>query len=576
MSQSSWVSALIFSQCLLVSLSAKAPQEPCPDTTRPMRVTVRHIEANGIGYQDGYTTLEGFFSPPSPYKEKWLPFADLRGHVFNNGKMAANTGIGIRYLQSSRLWGANAYYDYRNTRHTHYNQVAFGLETLGKLWDAKINGYLPVGSKISPYYGVRFSHFTGHTAYLSYKQEYALKGINAEAGYHVDHFQKVPLYFAAGPYYLAGQGHNVWGGQLRVAAHLLPYVKIEGNTSYDNAFRWIGQGQISLTLPFGGKKAAKAFAKKPCSSSRALHERLRQGVDRFEIIPTATKKEQSPATNPLTSSPWVFWFVSNTSHSLGTWESPYPTLAEAQSASQPYQAIYVLPGDGTATGLNQGIHLQEEQWFLGAATDVLLPTTLGPVLIPAQASFKPLLTASGDIVTLANHNVVSGFSFQIQQPNTHGLIGSNVSYLTALSNDFVSKGVNNTNGIYLTGASSGDLLVDACSFDGFTYNSGNNGNGIYIDEDVSLNQLTVQNSRFSNLGRVAGKLQGNGILNLGTITTLTAVQNNFSTLLNSGIRVKAANRQLQEKPQTASCMAGRISRIQISSNALRSGLPSTR
>lgn len=29
----------------------------------PARVTVRHIEPNGIGYKQGYTTLEGFFAP---------------------------------------------------------------------------------------------------------------------------------------------------------------------------------------------------------------------------------------------------------------------------------------------------------------------------------------------------------------------------------------------------------------------------------------------------------------------------------------------------------------------------------
>ena len=32
-----------------------------------MRVTARHIESNGIGYNQGYTTLEGFFSPMSPW-----------------------------------------------------------------------------------------------------------------------------------------------------------------------------------------------------------------------------------------------------------------------------------------------------------------------------------------------------------------------------------------------------------------------------------------------------------------------------------------------------------------------------
>ena len=93
-----------------------------------MRLTARHIEANGVGYNQGYTTLEGFFSSPNLERKDWVPFLDLRGHVFNNGKWAANAGVGARYLDDTRVWGGNIYYDYRNTTHQHYNQVALGVE----------------------------------------------------------------------------------------------------------------------------------------------------------------------------------------------------------------------------------------------------------------------------------------------------------------------------------------------------------------------------------------------------------------------------------------------------------------
>ena len=64
---------------------------------------MRHIEAGGIGYDEGYTTIEGFVTPiyPNkwlPFKDEWLPFADLRLHIFNDGRPALNAGIGIRYL----------------------------------------------------------------------------------------------------------------------------------------------------------------------------------------------------------------------------------------------------------------------------------------------------------------------------------------------------------------------------------------------------------------------------------------------------------------------------------------------
>ncbi|MDE3045922.1 MAG: inverse autotransporter beta domain-containing protein [Verrucomicrobiota bacterium] len=61
------------------------------------------------------------------------PFLDARGHVFDNGKWAANAGVGLRTLKGTRAYGINAYYDYRNTGRFHSNQIGAGLESLGEL-----------------------------------------------------------------------------------------------------------------------------------------------------------------------------------------------------------------------------------------------------------------------------------------------------------------------------------------------------------------------------------------------------------------------------------------------------------
>ncbi len=63
--------------------------------TRHYRTTLRHIESGGIGYEDGYTTLEAFLAS-DPSKWAVTPFLDARGHVFDNGKWAANAGVGLR------------------------------------------------------------------------------------------------------------------------------------------------------------------------------------------------------------------------------------------------------------------------------------------------------------------------------------------------------------------------------------------------------------------------------------------------------------------------------------------------
>src|SRR5580658_7202074 len=139
----------------------KEPKEGCPPGPQHMRAAVRHIEAGGIGYNTGYSSLDVFLAT-DPNKWRVMPFLDLRGHVFNNGTYAANGGIGARGMWGCRAYGINGYYDFRNTNRRNYNQVGAGLETLGKLWDLRVNGYLPVGKKLSHPYEIEFAGFSGN------------------------------------------------------------------------------------------------------------------------------------------------------------------------------------------------------------------------------------------------------------------------------------------------------------------------------------------------------------------------------------------------------------------------------
>lgn len=243
--------------------SIAAPQE-CECILKNEQVQLRHIEGKGIGYDQGYTTIQAFFTP---HFESFVPLFDFRGHVFDDGKFAANAGVGLRLLHSYVL-GINAYYDYRQTHHFHYNQAALGLEALGKRIDFRINGYLPIGRKQSV-----FNH-----QYNAHKKEWAFKGGNAEVGVHLFKGAKLAVYGAAGPYYFEGKGKNAWGGQARFSAAFLEHVRFEVSGSYDRVFKWIGQGQLSLMYFFGPKMKLK------CIDEVLLRERAAQWVDRFEMI----------------------------------------------------------------------------------------------------------------------------------------------------------------------------------------------------------------------------------------------------------------------------------------------------
>ena len=450
----------------------------CGQAKRPNRVTARHIEPNGIGYNQGYTTLEGFFSPIHPFGEnnQWLPFLDLRGHVFNSGRLAANAGVGLRYIGQRAVFGINGYYDYRNTKRQHYNQVAAGLEAIGKVWDFRINGYLPVGKKTSRYYHTRFEEFSGHSLILSRKKEFAFRGANAEIGVHIDHFKSVPFYFAAGPYYLNGQGKTTWGGQARARIEFWDYFCAEGNVSYDHLFRWIGQGQLGFTIPFGGRREVKRNYNYDCSHTVALTTRALQKVDRFEMIPVHHKHVYTKAIDPVTGDPYVFWFVDNTSHSLGTFESPYPELMTAQLTSAPNDIIFVFVGDGTSNGMNSGITLQDGQRLWGSVVSHTLPTTVGTITIPTlqngnwvtsigDASFAlvPVISnLAGDVVTIANNNEISGIS--IYSPAGNAVVTPTTAVANLTIEQSSIRGTSASfNGLDLTNLN-GTLLVQSNEF----------------------------------------------------------------------------------------------------------------
>jgi hypothetical protein len=378
------------------------------------RAAIRHIESGGIGYEDGYTTLEAFLaSDPSEWAV--TPFLDVRGHVFNNGKWAANVGVGLRTPWKNRAYGINTYYDYRNTGRLRSNQIGVGLETLGELFDFRINGYFPVGTKISDPYHTAFKTFSGHHMILSQKYQSVMKGADAEFGFHFGKTESFDFYAAAGPYYFIGKkAPATWGGKARILGTFKDILTLEISDSYDRTFHNKFQGQIALSFSFGPRSKIKKEQCRTCEEADTLNDRMLQPVGRQEIIVIDKVRKNTVAIDPATGLPFFFVFVNNTSHSAGTYESPYHSFAQAQDNSSPNDIIYVFPGDGTTKGMDSGIALQANQKFWGSGVSHLIQTSEGKITIPAQSSSSPTITntninTDGNAITLASNNAISGF-----------------------------------------------------------------------------------------------------------------------------------------------------------------------
>lgn len=274
----------------------------------PEHISASHTEGKGLGYSKGYSSLDLFLS--QPFRQKTVvPFMDLRGHIFNDGKYAANAGLGLRWLNRCyrQVWGVNWFYDYLQTSHRPYNQVSMGLEALGEVWEGRINGYLPVGQKRTPL--LAFNYESLLPFLVIGKEQFAMKGIDSEVGYHFCRTKYFDLYTGLGPYYYWGSSaatenafrrahkHAV-GGRLSARLSFMQYVTLEGVTTYDNRFKWTGQGTIALTLPFNFTFRFKNPEKdRPrCENSYCLREKLYQMVLRNEII--VIDKIHRYSTNP--------------------------------------------------------------------------------------------------------------------------------------------------------------------------------------------------------------------------------------------------------------------------------------
>jgi hypothetical protein len=456
---------LLFLTLANIGFAESDVDSACCTTARSIQLEARHTEPRGVGYYEGYTTLEAFLIPAEPLSD-FYPYLDSRTHIFNSGRKAFNTGIGARYECGGRIYGGNIYYDYRSSPEKNFNQIAFGLETLGVRWDIYLNGYAVVGDRKSRVYDAQFASFSGNRMFVKQKVHSALSGFDAKVRCHALKRAHYDLFFDLSPYYYTGpHAKNVVGVKAAVGGRITDYLFVEANTSYDREYKWLGQGIIGVTYPFGNRNKKKVSGC-DCNTAMVMRDRMVQMPSRQEIIPVKTKKVISTAIDPSTGQPYFFVFVNNLSHSAGTFESPYPTLAEAEAPnSRPGDMIYVFPGDGTTNGMTAGITLQDRQQLLGSGTVQSVNTTLGQISIPALTTTIPkitnTLTTNNGVVIAANDNTISGFHFEGSHKS--GIYVDGKSSTNILNNRFTNTDASDSGdqgAIYLVGPNlSGTYLI---------------------------------------------------------------------------------------------------------------------
>lgn len=257
----------------------------------PTRLSPVYTGGKWLDNEEGYTSLDFFSADYLSSSSRFNPLIDLRGHCFNNGKLAANLGIGVRYVSKShQIYGLNTFFDYRETKwNDHLQQVGVGIEALGEILDFRSNGYFPIGDKTihSPASKFRFDQYVG----IRRRFRKAAWGADIEFGKWIKSSKSCHynVYSAVGAYYFSTKSRpqDAWGVEARIKAGLGKYFILEVRGGYDPVYN--GSVQVSLSLKNLIPYHHSSSADRTSYGDLCWKNLLYQPIQRQEIIVEAPK-----------------------------------------------------------------------------------------------------------------------------------------------------------------------------------------------------------------------------------------------------------------------------------------------
>jgi hypothetical protein len=155
------------------------------------------------------------------------------------------------------------------------------------------------------------------------------------------------------------------------------------------------------------------------------------GQDSFEY--TVTDGIDSATGTVTVVSAYRVWYVDNSAAAPGDGRdaSPFTTLKAAEAASAAGETIFLLYGNGTSAGYDEGIVLKTGQSLTGQGVPANVTATLnGETVVLLAAGSAPTVTRStaGTTVEIAANNVLQGFD--VKSTAGAGIAGTGFGSLT--------------------------------------------------------------------------------------------------------------------------------------------------
>jgi len=385
-------------------------------------ITIDGRFGDGLGYDGSYYNVSAF-NPRHIDPGFSLFFTMINGSVTEKGDGVLNVGAGYGvYLPNyNRVFRASGWFDLDDgAANTHY-RAGLSLESLGRYFDAIINGYVILGDDSNPISQgyVNDPFFQGHYIMLTRRTttQHAYGGTDFEIGGLVPFIGRKGIYGYVGGYYLgSSEDKDTMGMKVRAEVAVSDDITAGMTYTEDDVFGATTFASVAIQFPY--RKQTNWF--KP----RCVRDRLAAPVRRQDRIPVHTKIVDAfmPAIDPNDLFPiWVNHVDPNLGPAgVGTFESPYGTLEAARLANIPSTDILrVIPrADGTGTNLAMTAPLivNPFQRALGTSIPHMFTATQGTFAFPGFTGFGPgPLISNGanaggsSVIRLAGANEVRGF-----------------------------------------------------------------------------------------------------------------------------------------------------------------------
>lgn len=483
------------------------------------RVGIGHTSSGG-GY-DGTTRFEGFL-PLFQTTGRDVAFLEGRLLLDNDANVGGNLVLGYRAYSPTarRTFGGHVAYDSRDTDENSFDQLGVGFESLGDVWDFRINGYLPIGDRQQEVgSGQLLNSFFRERSLIVQERnrfEAAVGSVDVEAGAKLAELgDRGDLRGYGGLYwYDAPDISSGIGWRLRLEARPNDYLSVGLGVQSDELFGTNILARVGLTFP--GRRPRRVDAISPDTTVVA---RLGETIERNSsvVITAQDQVTETTATNPETGQTYVFQHVDlGRAGGDGTIENPYGTIQPALDETELDGNAIVYVQAGSNPGI-PGFTIPDGVQVLSAAPVQRLNTReLGVVRLPLSGTgVRPRIA---DSVFMGENTTLAGFD--ITGSRGAAVVVSNVGDVTIRQNRLASA---IAAGILLENTTGTITIADSTV----------TANGVPVLQGDTIDNLEISNSQLISTnsttdGIALNRVQGTATLQDTAIAITTPAANGIA------------------------------------------------